>query len=41
MKRTRFSSDEVADIVFKIVGEIEPVGETNTDRYKEGDDHDD
>ena len=34
MNRTRFSSDEVADIVFKIVGEIEPVGETNTDNAR-------
>lgn len=31
MTREVFSSDEVADIVFKIVGEIEPVGETHTD----------
>ena len=31
MNRKRFSSDEVADVVFKIVGEIEPVGETETD----------
>lgn len=31
MYRKVFSSDEVADIVFKIVGEIEPVGETHTD----------
>lgn len=31
MNRNVFSSDEVADIVFKIVGEIEPVGETHTD----------
>ena len=34
MNRTVFSSDEVADIVFKIVGEIEPVGETNTDNVR-------
>lgn len=34
MNRTGFSSDEVADIVFKIVGEIEPVGETNTDNVR-------
>ena len=34
MNRTVFSSDEVADIVFKIVGEIEPVGETNTDNAR-------
>lgn len=31
MYRKVLSSDEVADIVFKIVGEIEPVGETYTD----------
>ena len=31
MFRKVFSSDEVADIVMKVVGEIEPVGETYTD----------
>lgn len=31
MYRKVFSSDEVVDIVFKIVGEIEPVGETYID----------
>lgn len=36
MFRKVFSSDEVADIVMKLIGEIEPVGETYTDdvRYK-------
>lgn len=31
MFRKVFSSDEVADIVMKLIGEIEPVGETYTD----------
>lgn len=31
MYRHAFSSDEVADLVMKVIGEIEPVGETNTD----------
>lgn len=31
MYRHTFSSDEVADLVMKVIGEIEPVGETNTD----------
>ena len=31
MFRKVFSSDEVADIVMKLTGEIEPVGETYTD----------
>lgn len=29
--RNVFASDEVADLVFKVIGEIEPVGETHTD----------
>lgn len=29
--RNVFRSDEVADLVFKVIGEIEPVGETHTD----------
>lgn len=31
MYRKIFSSDEVADIVMRLIGEIEPVGETYTD----------
>ena len=31
MNRKVFSSKEVADIVMKIIGEIEPIGETHTD----------
>lgn len=31
MFRKVFSSDEVADIAMKMIGEIEPVGETYTD----------
>lgn len=31
MFRHVFSSDEVADLVMKVIGEIEPIGETNTD----------
>ena len=31
MYRKVFLSDEVADIVMKLIGEIEPVGETHTD----------
>lgn len=31
MFRKVFASEEVADIVMTIIGEIEPVGETNTD----------
>ena len=31
MYRKVFSSDEVADIVMKLIGEIEPVGETYED----------
>lgn len=31
MFRKRFCSDEIADIVFKLIGEIEPVGKTHVD----------
>lgn len=31
MYRHAFSSDEVADLVMRVIGEIEPVGETYTD----------
>lgn len=31
MNRKVFSSNEVADIVMKIIGEIEPIGEAHTD----------
>lgn len=31
MFRKVFSSDEIADIIMKIIGEIEPVGETHVD----------
>ena len=34
MNRTRFSSNEIADIVMKLIGEIEPVGETYTDEKR-------
>lgn len=34
MYRKVFSSDEVADIVMKVIGEIEPVGETYTDEER-------
>lgn len=31
MYRHVFGSDEVADLVMRVIGEIEPVGETHTD----------
>ena len=34
MYRHAFSSDEVADLVMRVIGEIEPVGETNEDEAR-------
>ncbi len=34
MYRHVFGSDEVADLVMRMIGEIEPVGETNTDNAR-------
>ena len=31
MNRIRFSDKQLADIIMELIGEIEPVGETNTD----------
>lgn len=31
MSRTRFSDKQLADMVMGLIGEVEPVGETNTD----------
>ena len=35
-KRTKFTSEQIADLVMQLNGEIEPIGETNTDdqRYE-------
>ena len=33
-KRKRFSSEEISDIVMKLIGEVEPVGETNADNRR-------
>lgn len=34
MIRNRFSSEQIADIVMKLIGEIEPVGESNVDEKR-------
>lgn len=34
MSRKRFSSEEISDIVMKLIGEVEPVGETNADNQR-------
>lgn len=31
MEKSKFSSDDIANIVMRLNGEIEPIGETNTD----------
>ena len=34
MERKRFSSDEIADIVMKLTGEVYPVGSSEVDRNR-------
>ena len=34
MKRTEFSDRQLADMIMGLIGEVEPVGETNTDNKR-------
>ena len=34
MSRTRFSDRQLADLIMELNGEVEPVGETNTDNER-------